>query len=100
MTEGQPRVVASLRVVGQPSPVLNAQGPSTSFADLRRALPAVVRGAPVRSVEVDAAAVDKKLFAGEYACPVCEGELRPWGFARWRIVGRGAELVRLRPRRS
>jgi hypothetical protein len=54
----------------------------------------------MRSVEADAAYVEQRLLSGDYACPVCEGELRPWGFARWRIVGRGNEFVRLHPRRS
>ncbi len=51
-------------------------------------------------VEADEAAVDKKLRAGEYPCPACEGELRPWGHARRRTLRRGDALVRVRPRRS
>ncbi len=51
-------------------------------------------------VEADGPAVEEKLRAGDYACPACEGELRPWGFARSRTVGRGADRVRIRPRRS
>ena len=54
----------------------------------------------MRSVEANAAAVDKKLHAGDYACPSCDGELRPWGYARQRTVGRGADKVPIRPRRS
>ncbi len=93
-------MVALLRVLGQPLPVLNAQGPSAKVWRPWRALPTEVQDAPMRSVEADAACVEQRLLAGDYACPVCEGELRPWGFARWRIVGRGAKSVRLRPRRS
>lgn len=51
-------------------------------------------------VDVDAAGVEQKLRVGDYACPVCDGQLRPWGFARRRTLGRGDERVRLRPRRS
>ena len=51
-------------------------------------------------VEADEAAVDKKLRAGEYPCPACEGELRPWGHARRRMLRRGGDEVRVRPRRS
>lgn len=93
-------MVALLRVLGQPLPVLNAQGPSAKVWRPWRALPTEVQDAPMRSVEADAACVEQRLLSADYACPVCEGELRPWGFARWRIVGRGDELVRLRPRRS
>jgi hypothetical protein len=51
-------------------------------------------------VEDDASGVEETLRAGGYACPLCEGELRPWGFARARTMGRGRARVRLRPRRS
>lgn len=51
-------------------------------------------------VEVDGPPVEQKLFAGEYSCPHCEGELRPWGHARRRSLGRGPERIRLRPRRA
>lgn len=51
-------------------------------------------------VEADAARVEQQLTAGEYECPVCKGLLRPWGHARDRVVGRGGERVRVRPRRS
>jgi len=44
-------------------------------------------------VEADEAAVDKKLRAGEYPCPACEGELRPWGHARRRMLRRGGDEV-------
>jgi hypothetical protein len=51
-------------------------------------------------VDVDAAGVEEKLRGGGYACSGCDGELRPWGFARWRTLGRGGHTVRIRPRRS
>ena len=51
-------------------------------------------------VEADAARVEQQLAAGEYECPPCGGRLRPWGHARARVLGRGAEAVRVRPRRS
>ena len=52
-------------------------------------------------VEADKAAVEKKLCAGEYACPGCDGELRPWGHARRRTLrAEGGRSVSLRPRRS
>jgi len=52
-------------------------------------------------VEADEAAVEEKLHAGEYACPGCAGELRPWGHARRRTLrAEGGRSVSLRPRRS
>ncbi len=51
-------------------------------------------------VEADAARVEQKLSEGEYTCPRCEGELRPWGHARERSLSRVPERVRLRPRRA
>ena len=51
-------------------------------------------------VEGYAPGVEETLRAGGYLCPACQGDLRPWGFARMRTVGRGTERLRLRPRRS
>lgn len=52
-------------------------------------------------VEADEATVEEKLRAGEYPCPGCEGELRPWGHARRRTLRvQGGRSVTLRPRRS
>ncbi|MCA1842106.1 MAG: helix-turn-helix domain-containing protein [Actinobacteria bacterium] len=51
-------------------------------------------------VETDAARVEQRLLAGEYGCPDCDGELRPWGHARARVLGRGDGAVRIRPRRA
>ena len=51
-------------------------------------------------VDVDPVEVDRRLAAGELACPRCGGRLRPWGWARWRTT-RGADRdVRHRPRRA
>lgn len=45
------------------------------------------------------AAVDRALCAGQVTCP-CTGELRPWGWARRRVV-RASDTVRVvRPRRA
>jgi len=44
--------------------------------------------------------VERELVAGELQCPDCDGELRPWSFARRRVL-RGTEgRVPVRPRRS
>jgi hypothetical protein len=59
-----------------------------------------VLGAPVLMVGTNAAAVEVELRAGRLACPACEGRLRPWGFARWRVLRGGDGEERLRPRRS
>lgn len=51
-------------------------------------------------VGTDAGEVERDLTGGRVVCPGCEGELRPWGFARWRVLrDRGGEH-RVRPRRS
>ncbi len=60
----------------------------------------LVRGAPVLMVGTDTPRVEQHLSAGEYECPVCGGRLRPWGHARARVLGRGAEAMRVRPRRA
>jgi hypothetical protein len=52
-------------------------------------------------VDVDAAGVEEKLRGGDYACPGCDGELRPWGHARRRTLrAEGGRSLSLRPRRS
>lgn len=43
------------------------------------------------------ATVEAELVGGALQCPACEGELRPWGYARERVI-RG--VGRLRPRRA
>ena len=56
----------------------------------------VLLEAPVVMVGTDRVEVDRRLCAGELACP-CGGRLAPWGHARARVVrGVGA----LRPRRA
>jgi hypothetical protein len=52
-------------------------------------------------VGIDEEEVERELVGGGLACPACRGMLRPWGFARWRVLrGRGGTLLRRRPRRS
>ena len=51
-------------------------------------------------VGTDEAKVERELNEGGLACPGCAAALRPWGFARWRVLRQGSELGRLRPRRS
>ena len=52
-------------------------------------------------VEADVDGVETRLVAGGFGCGACgDGRLRPWGFARRRVLrGRGGELV-VRPRRA
>lgn len=51
-------------------------------------------------VGTDPLEVDRLLTGGELRCPGCAGELRPWGYARWRTLRQPDEQVRRRPRRS
>lgn len=52
-------------------------------------------------VENDGDGVDRDLCAGRVACPGCDGALRPWGWARRRLLRRrGGGSVWLRPRRG
>jgi hypothetical protein len=62
----------------------------------------MLRGvARVLMVEADAARVEARLVAGEYGCPACGvGWLRPWGFARRRVLRDRVRPLGLRPRRS
>ena len=50
------------------------------------------------TVEADPVLVERRLVAGQLACPGCEESLRPWGWARAREV-RGI-AASLRPRRA
>jgi hypothetical protein len=50
------------------------------------------------TVEADPARVEFRLTAGQVRCPDCPGVLRPWGWARPRVVHGIAEV--LRPRRG
>jgi transposase-like protein len=55
----------------------------------------------VLTVGKDAREVERKLKAGELACPGCGGRLAPWAHARSRVVfGTGLVRWRLRPRRA
>jgi hypothetical protein len=54
----------------------------------------------MQMVEADVESVEARLRAGEIACVGCGGELRPWGYARWRMLRDHGRLVGLRPRRS
>ncbi len=52
-------------------------------------------------VGIDDGEVERELIGGRLACPACRETLRPWGFARWRVLrGRGGTQLRRRPRRS
>jgi hypothetical protein len=51
-------------------------------------------------VGVDQVAVESDLIEGRLACPYCEGELRPWWFARARKLRDGEDDLRIRPRRA
>jgi hypothetical protein len=52
------------------------------------------------TVGADAAVVERRLVAGELACPGCAGVLARWGYARVRVVRAGSGRVSLRPRRA
>lgn len=50
------------------------------------------------TVEADPVLVETRLAGGQLACPGCEASLRPWGWARARVVHGVTET--LRPRRA
>ena len=56
------------------------------------------------TVSDDPAVVELNLLVGRVACPDCGGRLRPWGWARARVVREGLDMKwsgrSLRPRRS
>lgn len=60
----------------------------------------VARGGAVRTVGVDVARVEGRLVDGGLVCPGCGGGLRPWGWARTRVLRDVAGSVVVRPRRS
>lgn len=75
------------------------QGPSPQLL-AERGRPSEGCVAPVLMVRPEPGEVERELVAGELHCPDCDGELRPWSFARRRSL-RGAEgRVPVRPRRS
>lgn len=51
-------------------------------------------------VENNVVAVDRDLCEGRVVCPTCDGALRPWGWARRRLLRRRDGAVWLRPRRA
>ncbi|MDQ4049288.1 MAG: hypothetical protein M3131_07915 [Actinomycetota bacterium] len=51
-------------------------------------------------VGTDPAEVERALFAGLLGCSGCDGELRPWGHARERVLRGRASVERRRPRRA
>jgi|SRR5579875_2494123 hypothetical protein len=57
-------------------------------------------GGTVLSVENDAARMEVALKAGLLACPHCDGELRPWGWARRRVLRLVDGVEGHSPRRS
>lgn len=48
----------------------------------------------------DPAHVERELVGGHLACPHCNGELRPWGHARRRVLRTATNNEELRPRRA
>lgn len=52
------------------------------------------------TVRADVAKVEAALVAGALACPECGGVLRPWGWARRRVLRGGSSPVAVRPRRA
>jgi hypothetical protein len=61
----------------------------------------MVQVAPMLMVGSDAGEVERDLVAGGLVCPACGARLRPWGFARCRVVrDRGGVELRRRLRRS
>jgi len=56
------------------------------------------------TVNHEAFSVESDLAGGRLACPGCRGRLRPWGWARVRLIrhgtGAGRSVVRHRPRRG
>jgi len=48
----------------------------------------------------DPARVEAALRDGDLSCPHCDGALRPWGHARFRVLRSRSAAVDLRPRRA
>jgi hypothetical protein len=80
---------------------LYAQGPSERFSRVPGG-PCLnlVRGAPVRMVDVDCSRVEAALQAGKLACPVCFQPLSPWGWGRRRALRTRDGLLSTKPQRS
>ena len=56
--------------------------------------------APMLMVCAEEARVEAELAGGSLACPSCRGTLRPWGYARPRVLRCVTGVRSLRPRRS
>jgi len=54
----------------------------------------------VLTVRADAAEVEAALAQGRLSCPECGGVLRPWGWARSRVLRGASGRVAVRPRRA
>ena len=54
----------------------------------------------MQMVEPDAGSVEARLHSGEIRCVECGGELRPWGYARWRTLRDHGRRLQVHPRRS
>ena len=54
----------------------------------------------VMAMSAEQVVVEADLVAGRLCCPVCDGPLAPWGFARERTVRLLDETRLLRPRRA
>jgi hypothetical protein len=54
----------------------------------------------VLTVRADVVKVEAALVAGALACSGCGGVLRPWGWARRRVLRGGSSAVAVRPRRA
>ena len=74
----------------RPSPFLGRKGGPSLGAERH----------PLLIVGTDPLEVDQLLSGGEFRCPGCAGELRPWGHARERGVRDEGSVVTVRPRRS
>jgi Homeodomain-like domain len=73
--------------------------PVISWPSAGRAV--VALGGAVLTVEADPGSVERRLAAGDLGCPGCGHRLAPWGWAVARVLrGVGAQVVRVRPRRS
>lgn len=56
--------------------------------------------APVLMVGTRAGEVERDLAGGSLECPACAGRLRPWGWARRRVLRFGGAQRWVRPRRA
>jgi hypothetical protein len=92
--------VAAARVVALSCADVYVQGPSVASWRSQGGPFLSWCEAPVLMVGSDADEVERDLVGGLLVCPGCDGELRPWGFARWRAVRERGREWRLRPRRS